>query len=202
MMLTKEIINSIAKEDLESLVPTLNAADIQQLVEWLSEKEDNFRYKCFLLLQSRSQLCADVYLHWQTLLEKLNNANSYQRSIGLMLLAENVRWDIEGRFETILNLYLAACDDEKPITVRQCIQSLGKVVPCQPGCHAKITDKLLSIDLMQRKETQRKLLLMDILAVLAAIHRMKPDERIERYSQQALTGGLLDEKSKRLVAAL
>jgi hypothetical protein len=199
-MINAETIHAVNKEDLPSLVPTLAAEDIRQLVDWLAEKDDDFRYKCFLLLQGRSQQFNDVYPYWQTLIEKLNHSNSYQRSIGLMLLAENARWDNQNQFEPILDLYLAACDDEKAVTVRQCIQSLAKIAPYKINCQTRMIDKLLSINLMGRKETQRKLLLLDILAVLAVIRKSSADERIGPYFQNALTGGLLDEKSKRLVA--
>ena len=46
-----------------------------------------------LLLQGRSLEFEDVYPYWDVLVEKLGSANSYQRSLRLMLIAENVRWD-------------------------------------------------------------------------------------------------------------
>jgi len=44
-----------------------------------------------------------------------------------MLIAENVRWDEQNRMEDTMDEYLELFNDEKPITIRQCIQSLGKV---------------------------------------------------------------------------
>jgi hypothetical protein len=201
-MITAENIQICEKENLPALVPSLESADIEKLVAWLSEKDDNFRYKCFLLLQGRSQEYNDVYPYWDIFIEKLGSDNSYQRSLGLMLIAENVRWDNSGKFDAIIDLYLSFCDDEKPVTVRQCIQSLCKIIPYKENCHSKIVDKLISIDLMQRKETQRKLLLLDIISVLSAIKNMQPDERIDRYIYEAMTGGILDNKSKKLIASL
>lgn len=201
-MITVETIQSCDKEHLPDLLSTLEGADIDQLASWLSEKDDHFRYQCFLLLQGRSQKWDDVFPYWDLFVKKLNSANSYQRSLGLMLIAENVRWDSCGKFDQIVDLYLSFCDDEKPITVRQCIQSLVKIVPYKPGCHARIIDKLTSIDLMQRKETQRKLLLLDIITVLAAIQKLQPDKRIDPFIQNAMTGAILDTKSKRLIASL
>jgi hypothetical protein len=201
-MISVEKINASEKEILPSLIPALEAEDIAQLVSWLSEKDDNFRYKCLLLLLERSQGYGDVYPYWDIFVEKLGNPNSYQRSIGLMLLAENARWDHDSKFDSILDSYLFACDDEKPVTVRQCIQGLLKIIPYKKNCYSRIIDKLLSIDLMQRKETQRKLLLLDILSVLSAIHRIQPNERITRYLQNAISGDILDSKSKRAITML
>jgi hypothetical protein len=129
--------------------------------------------------------------------DKLNNDNSYQRSIGLMLIAENVRWDEQKKFNALADQYLALCDDEKPVTVRQCIQSLVKIVPFNPDCIAKVVDKLIGIDLMQRKDTQRKLLLTDILTVLLECQKIQPQEKVDRYICEALTGGILDEKTRK-----
>lgn len=201
-MITAETIHACEKGQISSLLPTLDGGDIRQLVSWLSEKDDDFRYKCFLLLQARSQQQEDVYTHWDEFAGRLGSDNSYQRSLGLMLIAENARWDRAGTFEAIADRYLSLCDDEKPITVRQCIQGLCKIVPYKQSCHNRIVEKLISIDLMQRKETMRKLILFDILAVLILIQQTQPDERIARYIQTALTGAILDPKTKRQVEAM
>lgn len=201
-MLTAETIQSCDKENLTSLTPGLNQPDLDLLVSWLSEKDDNFRYKCFLLLLDRSQKYSDVYPYWDGFVEKLGSSNSFQRNIGLNLIAENARWDTSGKFESIAGFYLSHVDDEKPITVRQCIQGLCKIVPYKPACHSQIADTLLSIDLSKLRETMRKVILLDILSVLMEMRKFSPDPRIDQYIQSALTGSLLDSKSKRLVASL
>lgn len=195
-----EKITSCPKENIADLLITLESADIARLVAWLVEKDDNFRYKVFLLLQARAQSYADVYPYWDALVEKLGSSNSYQRSLGMMLIAENARWDTQGKMNAVMDAYLRGCEDEKPITVRQCIQGLKKIALYHTACHAKIIQKLLSLDLMQRKESMRKSLLLDILGVFCEIQKIQPDKRIEQYYQQAMTGGILDEKTKRQVA--
>ena len=140
-----------------------------------------------------------MYHYWNLFLEKLQSPNSFHRNIGLRLIAENVRWDEEGKFDDVCDLYLSFCDDEKPVTVRQCIQSLCKVVPYNTSCHTKIIHKLLSIDIAQRKESQQKLVLLDIISVLTLINKIQANNDITQYIENALTGGLLDKKSKQLV---
>ena len=125
--MTLENIMSIPKGDLQNASKNFSNSDIPQLVEWLSLKDDNIRYQAFLILQSRSIFFNDVYSFWDTFRNKLKSDNSYQRSIGLMLIAENVRWDEQNRMEDTMDEYLELFNDEKPITIRQCIQSLGKV---------------------------------------------------------------------------
>ena len=102
-MIDLKSIMSIPNSDLQGAAQALDKSDIPQLVEWLALKDDDIRYKAFLLLQSRSTLYNDVYPFWDTFREKLSSDNSYQRSIGLMLIAENVRWDAENRMEHSCN---------------------------------------------------------------------------------------------------
>ena len=201
-MITIENITSYEKDNLPQIAATLDEADIHQLVEWLNEKDDNLRYKSFLLLQHRSQEKNDVYPYWDVFVEKFGSENSYQRSLGLMLVAENTRWDDAGKMDGIIDAFLAFCDDEKPITVRQCIQSLAKIIPYKKNLYDKIVAKLISIDVMERKETQRKILLVDILTVLSTIKKQQTNEKIEQYFQNVLTGGTLDAKTKKTILAL
>ena len=201
-MVILEQLETYPKEDLCALAETLDPDDLAHLVVWLDEKEDKKRYPVFLLLQHRSQTHADVYPFWDVLAGKLDSANSYQRSIGLMLIAENAKWDGQGKMEAIIDAFLSCCDDEKPITVRQCIQSLRKVAPYKKNLHVKIVEKLTSINISSRKATQRKILLMDILSVLAVIQKMEFHAEIERFRCSAMTGGILDMKAKKEIDLL
>jgi len=201
-MITVESMMSIAKSDLQAASKALNNDDVPQLVEWLSLKDDNIRYQAFLLLQNRSLFFDDVYPHWDTLCNKLKSGNSYQRSIGLMLIAENVKWDTENRIADTVDECLQLLNDEKPITIRQCIQSLGKIASSKPGLNDQIASRLISFDVMAVKETMRKSILLDILNVLLAIRKELKTDEMESFILNALTGGILDKKSKKQIEAL
>lgn len=201
-MITVESMMSIDKSGLQEASKMVNKEDIPQLVEWLSLKDDNIRYQAFLLLQNRSSFSDDVYPYWDIFQKKLKSDNSYQRSIGLMLIAENAKWDAENRMEDIIDEYLEFLNDEKPITVRQCIQSLGKVVPYKPGLNHKIADILISFNLMSVKETMRKSILLDILSVLLIIRKTLKTNEIENFILNALSGEILDNKAKKQVKTL
>lgn len=136
-MVDLESIMSIPKSDIQEAAKALNNDDIQQLVEWLSFKDDKIRYQAFLLLQSRTIFFDDVYPFWDIFCDKLKSENSYQRSIGLMLIAENAKWDTENRMENIIDEYLMCLNDPNPIIIRQCIQSLGKISAAKPGLNDK-----------------------------------------------------------------
>lgn len=70
---------------------TLTASEIASLIPLLKEKNDALRYSTFLTLCARSKDTPDVMPYWETLEKKLTDDNSYQRSIGLMLIAHNAR---------------------------------------------------------------------------------------------------------------
>lgn len=81
--------------------------------------------------------------------------------------------------EDTIDEYLKLLNDEKPITIRQCIQSLGKVAQFKPSLNKKIAECLTSFDIMSVKETMRKPILLDIINVLLAIRKeLKTDEAV------------------------
>lgn len=201
-MITIESMMSIDKDDLKEASKQLSKDDIPQLIEWLSLKDDKIRYQAFLLLQNRSVFFDDVYPYWDTFCDKLKNDNSYQRSIGLMLVAENTKWDQENRIEKAIDEYLELLNDEKPVTIRQCIQSLAKIAAIKPGLHNKIASRLISFNLMAIKETMRKSILLDSLNVLFIIRKKLKKDEIESFILKALSGEILDKKSKKQIEAL
>lgn len=192
---------AIEKEKLIEIAEAIDTAELPQLVAYLSEKDDNIRYRAFLLLQYRSRLKADVYPFWADFQLKLNSDNSYQRSIGMILLAENARWDAENRMDIALGACLNLLTDEKPITVRQCIQSLGIIAACKPKLAETIAKRLISVDLTTVKETMRKSVLLDIVHVLVEIRKTHKTDDIDCFLFDALSGDVLDRKSKKELEA-
>lgn len=201
-MITIEELMLIDKNDLKEASKTICKDDLLQLAQLLSEKDDKIRYQALLLLQHRSEYNNDVYNLWNIFYEKLKDKNSYQRSIGLMLIAENAKWDKDNKLDNIIDDYLFVLNDEKPITVRQCIQALSKIVPYKRQLHQKMANELMSIKISDIKETMRKLILIDILGILVLIRKYQTTDEIESYIINALAGGLLDKKSIKQIEAV
>ena len=190
------------KEQLAQASKNLNADNISILVDMLNEKDDKLRYQAFLMLQSRSQNFDDVYAYWNIFCDKLKSSNSYQRSIGLMMIAENVKWDNKNQIDNIIDDYLLLLNDQKPITVRQCIQSLAKIIPYKNHLNEKIANSLIDINLDNIKQTMRKLVLIDILNVLILIRKNQKIEIIDAYIVRALSEDIIDKKAKKQIEEL
>lgn len=175
----------------------LSSDDIRILVDCLNLIDDKLRYKAFLLLSDRAEKYDDVFYYMKIMKDKLKSGNSYQRSIGLMLIAINSKWDKELIIDGIIDDYLASLYDEKPITVRQCIQHLAKIIPYHKHLSDKIAAALMSINISRIKETMQKSILTDILNILLIIRKIKSNNEIEDYIVKALNGGLIDIKTKK-----
>lgn len=156
---------ALKKEQIPAQAKTLSPNDVEFLVQTLSEKDDKLRYNAFLLLQAHSKESAQVYPHWDRLQEKLGSDNSYQRSLGVMLMAENVRWDSQGKFKGVIGKYFECCSDEKFITARQTIQALAQVIKATDKYNTQIAAKLAALDFSKYKENQQSLLKRDVAAV-------------------------------------
>lgn len=202
-MITRESIMEIGDGALLEAAGTLSKDDIAQLVDWLSLKADDVRYRSLLLLQNRSSLSADVYPYLDTFWDKLRSDNSYQRNIGLILIAENARWDTQNRLNEVLDDCFSLLLDEKPITIRYCAQSLGKIAQYKKELGGRIASRLAAFDITAVRETMRKPILLDILDALLIIREHQKTDAAEQFILDALSGGLLDNKTKkRFEAAL
>ncbi len=182
---------------------TLTTAEIASLIPLLQEKDDALRYATFLTLCARSKDTPDEMPYWETFEKKLTDENSYQRSIGLMLVAHNARWDTTGRFGGAFQNYMACCADTSFVTRRQAIQSIQFWAPYAPEYLEEAAKTLMKIDVAACKETQRKLLLQDICDALIFLAKLTPHIEISDYLHRVATGGMLDKKTaKRLIDAL
>lgn len=191
-----------SKDHIDETADLLKPEDIDYLVELLSVKNNDIRYAALLMLESRSSRYADVYGYWDIFVEKLSDENSFQRSIGMMMTASNIKWDKENRFDKIAKKYLSLCEDEKFITARQTIQNIEKWIDLKPELQSLTVDVLIKIDIAKQKDTQKKLLLMDILRVLSKINNPALHEIALTYAEKSLKSGILDKKSAKETALL
>lgn len=202
-MLTQTLILK-NKDDLEPIAARVNKDEMVLLMEWIKEKDDTIRYATFTTLRLVSARCDLVYHYWDTFAGMMDDPNSYQRSIGLMMISENIRWDSADKFSKICPSYLKHCEDEKFITARQCIQGLIKIVDHTQKYRKEILDTLLGINLETKKDTQVGLLLLDIVEVLGELYEEEPEKRIENYLKEKyeFAAKLGNDKVKKKIKAI
>lgn len=201
-MLTIEKLMSIDANDLQEYSKIIDKDDLIQLVSWLAEKDDKIRYQSLLLLKNRSLYFDDVYQFWNEFRDKLKGSNSYQRSIGAMLIAENAKWDKDNKLDYTIEEYFELLKDIKPITIRQCIQALQNIIPYKKHLHSKIASRIMAIDIYEIKESMRKPILLDILNILMNIRKYQSTAEIEQYIFNNLSGEILDKKAKKQIEAM
>jgi len=116
---------------------------IDNLFVEIESKNDKVRYSAFQTLLNQTEEKVDwIYDKWYELLEKLDSDNSYQRSIGFMLLANLSKSDSDNRMRQIITKLIQLFDDEKFITSRQCIQNIWKIAITNSAHKVLILDKL------------------------------------------------------------
>ena len=93
----------------------------------LTSKDD--KYACAIAdkIIAESQETEEWYEYFDEFASLLNHPKSLVRNRVLYILAANVQWDDEKRFDLIVTDFLSHITDEKPITARQCIKALAQI---------------------------------------------------------------------------
>ena len=134
----------------------------ENIVAKLTAKDD--KYACALAEKIiEESLNTDVwYEYFDEFASLLNHPKSFVRNRALYILAANVQWDEENRFDSIISDFLSHITDEKPITARQCIKALAQVGSAKPQYIPIILSCLRSADLSKYKDSMRTLIERDI----------------------------------------
>src|SRR5512134_882760 len=117
--------------------------NIRQQFDNLASTADKIRLEALQSLLRLTESKVDwVYEVWDELLEKLDHENSYQRSIGILLLCNLAKSDTEDRLKYALDRLLLHTRDEKFITSRQCIQNIWKAAATHKANRQKVLKHL------------------------------------------------------------
>ncbi len=143
--------------------------DIQNLVEGLVSKDDKYAYQCLKQLEDESDCSSDVYRFLDTFVEMLDSHNSYIRTRGMLLIAANVKWDMDNKLDEVIDKYLEHIMDEKPITSRQCIKTLPMLVKAKPDLKSCVMKALFQANPQRYKESMQPLVAKDIQKSLKEI---------------------------------
>ncbi len=172
--------------------------EVRKYIDDLSSTDDQTRLKALQTLLKMTETPVDwVYEVWDILLEKLEAGNSYQRSIGILLLCNLAKSDGGDRLKLSLDRLLAHTKDEKFITSRQCIQNIWKAAATTGTNREKVLKHLEKRFMECEQEKHYNLLRQDIIQSFVMLNRHAEDhellagaralisqEREEKYRKQ------------------
>ncbi len=170
----------------------MNTHELDTIFENLNSKDNAIRLAAFekvLALTEGKVEWTDS--KWDELVEKLQSENSFQRSIGLMVLCNLAKSDTKNKMESILPTLLAHMNDEKFITSRQCIQNLWKVALSSEAARKAIVQALSDgFENNIHLSSHGNLIRQDIISSLSKIYQNKKDEKL-----MATIKGLIEKES-------
>ncbi len=142
---------------------------IADLVQGLNDKDNVAAYECLKKLQTISETSGDVYPHFDTFAMMLRSEHSYIRTRGMLMIAACSPWDADNKIDEIIDEYLKLLEDVKPITARQCVQSLPQIAQYKPELAQDIIEALRSANIFRYKSTMQPLIRQDIANALHKI---------------------------------
>jgi hypothetical protein len=174
----------------------------QKHIEDLGSTDDKVRLDALQSLLKVTESKVDwVYEVWDHLLKKLDNENSYQRSIGIMLVCNLAKSDVENRLGTSIDRLLVHTKDDKFITSRQCIQSIWKTATTNKPNREKVLKHLEKRFTECVNEKHYNLLRQDIIQSILSLYKEEKDDAL-LTKVQALTAKEQDMKYRKQYEAL
>lgn len=132
------------------------------IISGLQNKKNNEAYQLLIQLEIKSTESNQYYKYFDDFIALLDNKNSYVRVRGFRLACAQAQWDIDNKIESNIEKLLELLNDNKPITVRQCLSALRLVTLYKPKLNEIIKNKLKAINLSIYKDSMIPLLEKDI----------------------------------------
>ena len=153
----------------------------------LNSKDDNERYNSFLELMKITEEKVDWFETYKNeLFKKLKSSNSYQRSIGTMLLCNLGKSCTRNQINEFLSDLVLIIDDEKFITQRQVLQNIWKIAIVDKDLADYLLDKLLRKFKDCINEKHYNLLRKDIVLSLNEIRKRNKIEYLEKLIEDLI----------------
>lgn len=176
--------------------------DVRKHVENLGSTDDKIRLAALqTLLKLTDSKVGWLYEIWNQLLEKLDHENSYQRSIGILLLCNLAKSDTEDRLKSMLDRLLAHTRDDKFITSRQCIQNSWKAAATTKSNREKVLKHLEKRFVECAGEKHCNLIRQDIIHSMVSLGKFEGNNGL-LTRVQALIEKEQDQKHRKKYEAL
>jgi len=154
----------------------MDSAIRQKFIE-LSSKDDKLRMDALqAILRITDEKVDWASEVWDELLQKLDDKNSYQRSIAIMVLCNLAKSDDENRMSEAIDRLLSHTRDEKFITSRQCLQYIWKIAVVNLTLKEKVVTHLEAQYKTCIQDKHYNLIRQDIIQSLKNIYDANGDE--------------------------
>lgn len=147
---------------------------IADWVEGLRNQNNQIAYACLQRLQAVCMESNDAYSYFNTFVEMMMSDHSYIRTRGILMIAACAMWDEDNRIDEIIDEYLKHIEDVKPISARQCIQTLPNMARYKPDLIPDMVTALHRVNLFRYPSTMQPLLQKDIVDALKQIQELVP----------------------------
>ncbi len=155
---------------------------INDLLTDIRSKDYNIRLSALNRLLEITEERVDWFEEkFEELVGKMDHENSYQRSIGIMLLCSLAKSDENDRIPAVVGEILKHTRDERFITARQCIQHLWKIGIAKPETKKEIIDHLGEQFVSCAQEKHHNLIRQDIIQTLYRICCHDSDEGLKGH---------------------
>lgn len=141
----------------------------ETVIAGLTSRDDKYAHALMEKILAQSRESDEWYACLEDFAALLEHPKSYVRNRAIRILAENAKWDVENRWDTLLPSFLTHITDEKPITARQCIQALVMVGLSKPQYLPQILSSLQQADISRYPDSMRPLIQKDIDQTLAIL---------------------------------
>ena len=162
--------------------------NLRKNLDDLESADDAIRMKALKTVLASTESRVDwIYEEWDSLVRKLDDENSFQRSIAIMVLCNLAKSDKEERMGKILNKLLSHTKDEKFITSRQCLLHIWKVAVAGKALREKVIRHLETRFAECEKEKHYNLLRQDIVTSLNKIYEVEQDPKLRERMQKLIS---------------
>ena len=151
--------------------------ELETLFVSLGSKDNAVRRQALDELLKQTQVPVSWFDEaFEELQAKLVSEDSFQRSIGMMLLCNLAGSETSHSLDDLTGNILELLSDEKFITRRQCIQNIWKIASFHPRLIPRITQALTQLFDTCIQQDHHNLIRRDIVDSLSALSEARPDE--------------------------
>lgn len=139
---------------------------MKEKIKKLYNKDNNTAYKTLLELETTATETNELYNYFNEFLEMLNNEKTFIRVRGFRLICSIAKWDNENKINKNIDIILSELEDEKGVSVRQCLEKINLILMYKTELTDIIENKLRGLDLSKYKESMQSLIKKDVNYIL------------------------------------